>query len=256
MFAYYILPFHKNYSDSSSCHTPASPRTPSRANSVDNVQCVTEEKVPSHKNLKEAVEKRDGVCLFCWDTLECEGAHIIAQKKISMAYDESSLLQRAGLIQKHQVQNGLLLCNKCHNQFDKLKRYVDVVDDKLVIKVVNETNDTTSDKHREWQRSIRNLRAMRNANEEDWAEFDNRQAVDQNGESALYFVQNHPTNLPNRNALEFHKAACLIWRMAGGAETDEEYCSDDEDVVPVNTAALKRRFKVQDSDETLNLVTF
>jgi hypothetical protein len=67
---------------------------------------------------------------------------------------------------------------------------------------------------------------------------------------ALYFFQNNPTKLPNRNALEFHKAACLIWRMAGGAETDEEYCSDDEDLVPVDTAELKRRFKVLDSAES------
>ena len=31
---------------------------------------------------------------------------------------------------------------------------------------------------------------------------------------------------PNVKALEFHKIACLIWRMAGGAEEDEEYCPD------------------------------
>jgi predicted GTPase len=45
----------------------------------------------------------------------------------------------------------------------------------------------------------------------------------------------------------------LIWRVAGGAETDKEYCSDEEHLVPVDTAALKRRFKVQDSAETLNI---
>jgi len=72
---------------------------------------------------------------------------------------------------------------------------------------------------------------------------------------ALYFVQNNLNKLPNRQALEFHKAACLIWRMAGGAEPEEEYCSDDEDLTPVDTAALKRRFKVQDSAETLNIVS-
>jgi hypothetical protein len=127
--------------DSSSCHTPASSRPPSRANSVDNVQYVTEEKELSHKSSKEAVEKRDGVCLFCWNTLSLEGAHIIAQKNVPMAYEETSIMVRAGLSQKHQVQNGLLLCKICHDQFDKLKLYVDVYDDKLVVKVVNETND-------------------------------------------------------------------------------------------------------------------
>lgn len=62
-------------------------------------------------------------------------------------------------------------------------------------------------------------------------------------------------SLPNRQALEFHKTACLIWRMAGGADSDYEYCSDDEDLGPVDTAALKRRFKVQDSTETLHTVS-
>lgn len=170
-----------------------------------------------------------------------------------MTYDESSLLQRAGLTQKHQVQNGLLLCKICHSQFDKLKRYVDVVDDKLVVKVVNETNDKSSEKHEEWEDAVGALKVTRSYSQSKWA--DNRQAVETIGEMALYFIQNNPTKLPNRNALEFHKTACMIWRMVGGDETDEEYCSDDEDLGAVGTAALKRRFKVQDSAETLNIVS-
>ena len=35
MFAYYILPFHKDYSESSSCHTPLSSNPPSRSNSAE-----------------------------------------------------------------------------------------------------------------------------------------------------------------------------------------------------------------------------
>ena len=91
---------------------------------------------------------------------------------------------------------------------------------------------------------------------EDWTDIDNRQAIESNGEMALYFVQNNPTILPNRHALEFHRAACMIWRMAGGAETDEEYCSDDKQG-PINTAALRKRFKIipEDSLSTLNADT-
>ncbi|KAL5032885.1 hypothetical protein RTP6_000921 [Batrachochytrium dendrobatidis] len=172
-----------------------------------------------------------------------------------MAYDEDSLFKRAGITQKHQVQNGLLLCRNCHSQFDLLKQYVDVADDKLVVKVINETNDETSDKHKEWKDTVRVLKGNRMLWQENWTDIDNRQSMESNGEMALYFVQNNPTKLPNRNALEFHKTACMIWRMAGGAETDDEYCSDDDDLVPVDTAALKRRFKIQDSDETLNIVS-
>jgi hypothetical protein len=55
-------------------------------------------------------------------------------------------------------------------------------------------------------------------------------------EPIWYFVLNNPTRLPNRDALEFHKAACLIWRMAGGAESEDEHCpdDDDDDYVPVD----------------------
>lgn len=253
MFDYYVRPFHKSYNTESETPSTASSKTTSSIE--DDFNYVPEEKELLHKDFKKAVVRRDGVCLFCWNKLECEGAHIIAQKNIPIAYDDSSLLQRAGLAQKHQVQNGLLLCQICHSQFDKLKRFLDVDDnDKLVVKVVNETNDQTSDKHREWVRTIRDLKGMRILREEDWAHSDQRKAVESNGKMALYFTQNHPDNLPNRNALEFHKTACLIWRMAGGAENDDdEYCSDDEQG-PINTAALKKRFKLkgQDSSSALN----
>jgi len=130
---------------------------------------------------------------------------------------------------------------------------VDVEDDKLVVKVVNETNDTKSDKLNEWKDTVRVLKGNRMLWQENWIDIDGRQAVEANGEMALYFVQNNPIELPNRQVLEFHKTACLIWRMAGGAEPDEEYCSDDEQG-PVNTAALRKRFNfpAQDSSSTLN----
>ncbi|KAJ2987527.1 hypothetical protein HDV02_006080, partial [Globomyces sp. JEL0801] len=137
MFDFYIRPFHKSYNtDSEGFHTPStlSSRTPSRKNSAEDFEYIPEEKELSHKDLKKTLVRRDGVCLFCWK-LKCEGAHIIAQKNFSMASDESSILQRAGLTQKHQVQNGLLLCRNCHSDFDILKQYVDVDDDKLVVKV-------------------------------------------------------------------------------------------------------------------------
>lgn len=229
MFAHYILPFHKDYSDTSSCHTPLSSNPPSRSNSAEDLDYVPEERELTHKDLKKAVEKRDGVCLFCWGRLSLEGAHIIAQKNISMVYDEPSLLLRAGLTQKHQVQNGLLLCKVCHDQFDQLQRYVDVVDDKLVVKVVNYSVLGNDDKHRDWIDAIETLKDTRLGKQRRLPEFSSRQAVEPNGEMALYFVLNNPTRLPNRDALEFHKAACLIWRMAGGAESEDEHCPDDDD---------------------------
>ena len=248
MFAHYILPFHKDYSDTSTCHTPLSSNPPSRSNSAEDLDYVPEERELTHKDLKKAVEKRDAVCLFCWDKLQCHGAHIIAQKNIPVAYGEPSVLARAGLTQKHQVQNGMLLCIKCHGEFDQLKRYVDVVDDKLVVKVVNYSVLGNDEKHEEWDETVRRLKGERFNSQRRWTD---RQAVEPNGEMALYFVLNNATRLPNRNALEFHKAACLIWRMAGGAESEDEQCpDDDDDYVPVDYRS-KSIEKWVDSSATL-----
>jgi hypothetical protein len=72
---------------------------------------------------------------------------------------------------------------------------------------------------------------------------------------ALYFIKTDHNLQPNRKALEFHKTACIIWRMAGGAECDDDYCLDDEeDLGTVDTATLKRRFNIQDSSDTLNVI--
>ncbi|OAJ39574.1 hypothetical protein BDEG_23407 [Batrachochytrium dendrobatidis JEL423] len=174
-------------------HTPVSSNPTSRTNSADDLDYVAKVSELQHKDLNKAVEKRDRVCLFCWNKLSLQGAHIISQKNIGMAYNEPSILLRSGLTQKHQIQNGLLLCIKCHSQFGKLRRYVDVVDDKLVIKVINETNDSTSDKHKNWERTVRVLKLIRSYMQERWT--DNRQAVESNDEMALYFIHNNLTRL-------------------------------------------------------------
>jgi hypothetical protein len=152
MYDYYIRPFKQHNGTGSSCHTPSDISSPkssrksskksSRASSV----LDDDYKAPplSHVYLKMSVTARDGVCLFCWGNKALKGAHIIAQKNIAVVLDDNhTLLMRAGLEDMHQVNNGLLLCATCHDEFDALKRYVDVVGDKLVLKVVNETNDET-----------------------------------------------------------------------------------------------------------------
>jgi hypothetical protein len=53
--------------------------------------------------------------------------------------------------------------------------------------------------------------------------------------------------LPNRIALDFHKAACLIWRMAVMMRTNNEQG-------PVDTAALRKRFNLPAQDSSLTLL--
>ncbi|KAJ8326054.1 hypothetical protein QVD99_006595 [Batrachochytrium dendrobatidis] len=100
-----------------------------------------------------------------------------------------------------------------------------------------------------WRRAVKTLKGSRRDNQEFMD--DNRQAVESNGEMALYFVLGDPTLQPNRNALEFHKTACLIWRIAGGAESDDEYCPyDDNGCTPVDYQS-KNIEKWMDSSATL-----
>jgi hypothetical protein len=264
MYSFHIEEFKQHNGSGSSCHTPSAATSPSvsRSNSVEDLDddYIPEEseKKLEHVDLKKAVRKRDGVCLFCWDKTQCEAAHIFGQKGVNLAYDEPSLFQRSGLKQKHQVQNGLLLCVKCHREFDALKRYVDVVEDKFVVKVVNysSNNDTASEEHKDWQTAVRIVRAVRAVNEENWTQIDGRKAVEANGEMALYFVQSNPSLMPDRKALEFHKTACLIWRMAGGAEPEEESCPDYDDDYPTVDYRRKEILKwMEDSNTTLNTRT-
>ncbi|KAK5669363.1 hypothetical protein QVD99_003759 [Batrachochytrium dendrobatidis] len=102
-----------------------------------------------------------------------------------------------------------------------------------------------------WIEAIESLKDTRFGKQRRLPEFSNRQAVESNGEMALYFVLGDPTLQPNRNALEFHRAACLIWRMAGGAEFDDECCPyDDDGCTPVDYRS-KSIEKWMDSSATL-----
>ena len=259
MYQFYIFPFKQHNGTGKSepsCHTPQTTSShPSRQNSVDDLDYIPEEeeKELTHKDLKKAVLKRDGVCLFCWNTLQLHVAHILAQKNVPFKFDETALFERTGLKQKHQVQNGLLLCSICHGEFDALKRYIYVVDDKMMVRVVNGTIDANN---LEWIDTCETIKDGRSGKKRRYVEFRNREVVNSNNEMELYFLTDNASSLPNRQALEFHKTACLIWRMAGGGESEDEHCPDDELIfVPSGYDDSKVRKWLKDSNDTLNMAS-
>jgi hypothetical protein len=151
-----------------------------------------------HKDLKKAVWEHDTACLSCWDTIQCEAAHIITQKNnVLLSLNEMSLFQQAGIREKHQVQNGHLLCVKCHIEFDALKRYIDIVEERFILKVVNSSND---DQSAEWKWVVRNIKVLHQAQVEDWAGIDNREAVRVDGEMEILFASNDVSIQPNHIA--------------------------------------------------------
>jgi hypothetical protein len=253
MYLFYIFPFKQANGSESSCHTRETISShPSRQNSAEDLDYFPEgEKKLTHYYLKKAVLKRDGVCLFCWDRIQCECAHILAQKEVPFQYDEKSFFERTGLKKKHQVQNGLLLCSICYGQFEKLKRFVDVVEDKLVVKVVNETDD---ENNFDWIDSYESIIALRTHKLKRNEGFRCRQVLNDKGEMELYFLDDNQARLPNRKALEFHKTSCLIWRMAGGAESDEEYCPNEYDSnrAPSDIKSKSIHKWIEDSNVTSN----
>ena len=228
MFAFYIEPFHNSFNDTWSCHTPTFFDLESRDESVMEENKALEERKWTHCDLKRALVKRDKVCLFCWDIGHSKAAHIVAQKNHTFPFDES-VFNHVGLTHKHQIQNGLLLCISCYCRFEELSAYVDVVDDQLVFKLVNFSNIASSKEYKDWRKKLGRIYDCRYCEMEDWTSIDNRQAKEENGEMALHFVINDSDFLPNKKALEYHKTACLIWRMAGGDVPDEECCSLEDD---------------------------
>ena len=225
----YIFPFHRFYHEEimGRCRSPQSMES-SRGFSSDE-ECESSE----HKHMKNALVERDRVCLFCWLSTSCEGAHIIQQED-----DESfSYLHQAGLEDKHQVQNGLLLCMRCHDKFSMLMLHLEVCDDDQLL--INSAAMMES-KTCIGIAVIKSLRKMR-IDDVDKVGFKNGR------EMALHFSSKDATQFPSRKALEFHRRACLIWEKAQGADEEFRTYYDDEDFeCPINTAALKRRFKIKD----------
>jgi hypothetical protein len=253
MFDFYILPFHKSPAGSSSNSsaetsqgsTPVSSYNPSEENIAGSLW----NGVWSASRFKRALSARDQVCLFCWENRHLVGAHIIAQKGNNpVAFDEASILHRAGLSQRHQVANGLLLCKICHGDFDTLLKYVDIQRDRLVVKVVNYSTDESNEY---WKLRTNQVKMLRQINQAFFV-GPSKSEEDYSGDLALYFHTPNQESLPSRKALEFHKEACLIWRLAGGSELEDLECgSDDEEGVPTPFHA-KRIQTWRDSSATLD----
>ena len=75
------------------------------------------------------------------------------------------------------------------------------------------------------------------------------QPTDIDGDIVLHFLDSNPENLPNVHALGFHKAACLIWRMAGGAEPEELPADEDDDDIGASPRAPITQEEPEDSLE-------
>ncbi|KAJ3238594.1 hypothetical protein HDU81_007514 [Chytriomyces hyalinus] len=115
-------------------------------------------------------------------------------------------LKKAGLQSVYQVQNRVLLCAVCRGEFSALRRYIDVVDGRLVAKVVNLTSDANDrDYVGPLEISLRVVHFL-----------------------FVYFADDDKRKHPNHAALAFHKAACLIWTMAGGGDVTEDDEIDNE----------------------------
>ncbi|KAI8928026.1 hypothetical protein BC831DRAFT_450102 [Entophlyctis helioformis] len=126
----------------------------------------------------------------------------------------------------HQVQNGLLLCGNCHDDFDNLKAYVDEVDGDLVVAFAVASHEQ---QHDSWIDPTHILSGSRRLVQKAWAGRDPRTQPEDDQVLRIRFLTDDLASRPNRTALEFHKAACLIWKMAGAGYPDEEYCDFDDE---------------------------
>jgi hypothetical protein len=129
MFAHYILPFHKDYSDTSTCHTQLSSNPPSRSNSADDLDYVPEERELTHKDLKKAVEKRDGVCLFCWGNkfISKEFQHVLDKHDVRHVTVIAGDHNRQSIVERFNrtLESTIAKYQNSRNT----NKYIDVLDD-------------------------------------------------------------------------------------------------------------------------------
>ncbi|KAI8827632.1 hypothetical protein BJ741DRAFT_629401 [Chytriomyces cf. hyalinus JEL632] len=222
LYSRFIHPFRQISAESSSS-TPleSPPSTPGGSSTAFESNASN----PGQGNFRSALLKRDKVCLFCWGHLELDAAHLIAQKGgVAVTLVVQDLLDRAGLDNIYRVQNGVLLCKVCHGQFDKLRRYIDVVDGRLVAKVVNLTHPNPDDE--DYIYATRAIQWQRFGKTQWNADFVSRTVVIKENELPahfdIYFADDDESKHPNRTALSFHKAACLIWKLAGAGDDAED----------------------------------
>ncbi|KAI8827906.1 hypothetical protein BJ741DRAFT_628342 [Chytriomyces cf. hyalinus JEL632] len=226
LYSRFIYPF-KQIGTGSSNSTPheSLPSTPGGSSTALASNALN----PGQGNFRSALLKRDKVCLFCWGHLELDAAHLIAQKGgVPVTLVVQDLLDRAGLDNIYRIQNGVLLCKVCHGQFDKLRRYIDVVDGRLVARVVNLTHPNPDDE--DYIDAVGVIQDTRYGKFRRNAYFASRTVVIKENELSahfpVYFADDDESKHPNRTALSFHKAACLIWKMAGAGDDAEDDFTD------------------------------
>ncbi|KAI3661571.1 hypothetical protein MP638_007059 [Amoeboaphelidium occidentale] len=206
----------------------------SRPGSPNGLRDDVSSEVLRHHAFRNSLVERDEVCLFCWKMFQLQAAHIVAQKKNPVAAEEE-ILRRAGLISKHQVQNGLLLCSACHGEFDLLKYYVDIAQANNEVIYFLEIVKGKLQTEEEWVKIINYTKDLRRAALNNFTS--DRCVVEDDGRIRLWFMNpfgdsNQTEDLrPKVEALSFHKTACLILRMAVLGKDDDDYyygCCDDD----------------------------
>ncbi|KAJ3238603.1 hypothetical protein HDU81_007523 [Chytriomyces hyalinus] len=218
LYACFIEPIRQHGSHSSDFDTSSYASSPSTRGSRDSVAIETE-----YSSFKLAVEARDQVCLFCWQHIDPRAVPLFAQKSSNVVKNIiDHHMKQAGLHSVYQVQNGVFLCPNCNGQFGALRWYIDVSDSR---KVVNLTNDPNDGEYLDVMKLIAGWRTLCQ-NLQLNAALAGRDAVDANNELPVYFADDDTNTHPNHAALAFHKAACLIWKTAGGDEVKEDDAMD------------------------------
>ncbi|KAJ3233487.1 hypothetical protein HDU77_000668 [Chytriomyces hyalinus] len=101
------------------------------------------------------------------------------------------------------------------NRLMHLKWYIDVVDGRLFAKIVNTTNDPNDEAYLHDLEELTAIRAFHKKYRH------HANIADVPSEMPVYIPLDDVTKHPNHTALTFHKAACLIWKLAGAGAINQ-----------------------------------
>ncbi|KAJ3116051.1 hypothetical protein HDU96_010517 [Phlyctochytrium bullatum] len=188
------------------------------------------------KTFISSLKARDGAkCLICRYPRNLYGRRIIARKQGRLQPQSYMLLVSCGIRDMDDPSNGLQLCGNCAEDFVRLSLYLEVrVNDQQQQTYHAGVAALSANEELILMKEVGALRGIDAHASIDSARLDMQ----------LSFKANR--DLPNPNALAFHRASCMMWKMSGGTETFDKVYFDR---IRYDDDGEEERYDYDDHDE-------
>lgn len=176
----------------------------------------------SHRDFKDALLKRDGVCIVCWRPDRLLAVHIAVLRKEVTTELRKIISNKLEIDGGHTVRDGLLMCESCYCRFTALTLYIECIDGDYFVKCLDSyTNGIYFNFITD--ASMRKLPKVLPA-----SKVAERSVKEKKDEMKVCFESREVSDYPNCTALHYQQIACLIWEFARGVDENEDSDCENE----------------------------